>query len=266
MEFFTVLLSALLTLVSPTSLVIEQVAANAIRGQLKEAETLAVRVDNAPSYRVVQGRIERLRIAGRGLYPEPDVRIATLEVETDPIVVEPIALRHGKLALEKPLNAGVRLVLTRDDINRALHSPIIAKRLQNLSLNLLGSSATQIERYDLVEPQIEFLDNHRFRFQTRLQSRRSDTQLAITLESGIAILSGRQLQLIDPTAAINGRPLPSQLVNLLVGGISQRLDLAKLEDSGITARILTWELDRDQISLAAFVQIDPQVLKSPKTN
>jgi hypothetical protein len=247
--------------VSPTSLVIEQVAANAIRSQLDDAETLAVRVDIAPSYRVMQGRVERLRIAGRGLYPEPDVRIAALEVETDPIAVDPVALRHGKLALEKPLNAGVRLVLTRDDINRALRSPSVTKRLQNLSLNLLGSSAAQLERYDLVEPQIEFLDNHRFRFQTRLQSRQSDTQLAITLESGIAILSGRQLQLVEPTAAINGRPLPSQFVNLLVGGISQQLDLANLERTGITARILTWELNRDQISLAAFVQLDPQVLK-----
>ena len=152
-------------------------------------------------------------------------------------------------------------MLTRDDINRALRSPSVTKRLQNLSLDLLGSSATQLERYDLVEPQLEFLDNHRFRFQTRLQSRQSDTQVAITLESGIAILSGRQLQLVEPTAAINGRPLPSQFVNLLVGGISQQLDLANLERTGITARILTWELNRDQISLAAFVQLDPQVLK-----
>ncbi len=266
MEFLVILLSGLLTLVSPTNLVVEQLTASAIRGQLKQAETLAVRLDNAPSYRVAQGRIERLRIAGRGLYPAAEIRIAALEVETDPIAVNPAALRQGKITLEQPLNAGVRLVLTREDINRALRSPQVSQRLQDLSLNLLGTSAAQLERYDLVEPEVEFLDQQRLRFQAQLKSQQSDLQLSIAIESGITILAGRQLQLIDPAIAIDGRPLPPQLVNLLIGDISRQLDLVNLEETGITARILSWQLDRDQISLAAFVQLDPQVLAAAQPN
>jgi hypothetical protein len=266
MEFLTIFLAALLGLISPTSLVLEKVADSAIRGQLKDAETLAVRVDNAPSYRVAQGRIERLRIAGRGLYPEQDIRVAALEVETDPIAVDITALRQGQISLEQPVNAGIRLVLTCEDINRALRSPAVVDRLQNLSLDLLGSSASGLERYDLVEPQVEFLDSQRLRFQTILKSQQSDVRLAIAVESGIKIRSGRQLQLVDPAISIDGRPLPSQLVNLLVGGISQRLDLANLEATGITARILSWELDRDQLSVAAFVQVKQQFLDSRRAN
>jgi hypothetical protein len=78
------------------------------------------------------------------------------------------------------------------------------------------------------------------------------------VESGIQILAGRQLQLLEPTATIDGRPVPPQLVNLLIGGISQRLDLAKLEERGITVRVLQWSLDQQQLSIAAFVQIDPK--------
>lgn len=267
MEFFTILLSALLGLVAPTGLVIEQVTASAIRGQLKDAETLAVRLDNTPNYRLVQGRIERLRIAGRGLYPEADVRVAVLEVETDPIVVDAALLRQGEISLKRPVNAGIRLALTRADINRALRSPAVAKRLQNLSLDLLGpTAASAAQRYDLIDPQVEFLDHQRLRFQTRLKAQQSDSQLTIVVESGLAIRAGRQLELIEPTAAIDGRPLPPQLLNLLLGGISQWLDLAALESSGITARILSWELNRDQISLAAFVQIKPQVLDARRAN
>ncbi len=262
MEFLTILVLSLLSLASPAGLISEQLTASAIRSQLQDAEVLAVRVDNTPSYRVAQGRIERLRVAGRGLYPAPDLRIEALEVETDPITVSPAALQRGKIVLEQPLNAGIRIALTREDINRALRSPLVAKRLQNLSLDLLGSAAAQLERYDLVEPQLELLDSHRLRFQTQLKSQQTDLQLTIAIESGVEILSGRQLQLIDPAISIDGTPLPPQFVELLVGNISQQLDLARLESAGVTARILSWELDRDQIHLAAFVQLDPQVLAS----
>lgn len=258
MEFFTIFLSSLLGIFSPVGFVVDRVAEDAIRSQLDRVETLAVRVDNTPNYQLAQGKVDRVRIAGRGIYPEVDIRIAALEIETDAIAVDPSSLRQGQVELKQPLNAGVRLVLTQADINHALQSPQISESLRDLSLDFLGSPAQQLERYDFVRPQVEFLGDNRLRFQVNLQSQQSETQTPIVIESGIQILSGRQLQLVEPTATIDDKPLPPQLINLLVGGISQRLDLAKLEEQGITARVLQWSLDRDQLSVAAFVQIDPK--------
>jgi hypothetical protein len=265
MEFLTIFLASLLGIFSPVGLGVEQIAASAIRDQLDQAETLAVRIDNAPNYRVFQGRVERVRIAGRGLYPQAGLRIAALEVETDPIQVNPSQLRQGRFVLEEPLYSGVRLVLTREDINQALGSPQIAEQLRDFSIDFLGNSAAALERYELVEPQVEFLDGNRLRLQAilrsqqaRAQATQSSVQLAIAIETGLEIVEGRQLQLLNPRVSLDGRPLPPQLVQLLVGGLSQRLDLANLEADGITARILNWQLDRDQISLAALVRIDPQ--------
>lgn len=258
MELFTIFLSSLLGIVSPVGFVVDQVAADAIRNQLDRVETLAVRVDNTPNYQLAQGKVDRVRIAGRGIYPEAEIRIAALDIETDAIAVDPSRLRRGQVELKQPLNAGVRLVLTQADINQALQSPQISESLRNLSLDFLGSPAQQLERYDFVNPQIEFLDNNRLRFQVTLQSQQSEARTPIVVESGIQILAGRQLQLLEPTATIDGSPVPPQLVNLLIGGISQRLDLAKLEEQGITVRVLQWSLDHQQLSVAAFVQIDPK--------
>ncbi|MFM7427641.1 MAG: DUF2993 domain-containing protein [Elainella sp.] len=266
MEFLTIFLSGLLGLFSPVGLGVEQIAARTIRDQFDQVETLAVRIDNAPNYRVLQGNVERVRIAGRGLYPEAGVRIAALEVETEQIQVDPAQLRQGQFVLKKPLYGGVRLVLTREDINQALRSPQIVEQLRDLSLNFLGDSAAALERYELVEPQVEFLDGNRLRLQAVLRSQptrsgaaqTANVQLTIAIETGLEVINGRQLQLLDPSVSLDGRPLPSPLVQLLVGGISQRLDLANLEPDGIKARVLTWQLDRDQISLAALVRIDPK--------
>lgn len=259
MEFFTILLSGVLGIFSPVGFVVEQVAERAIRNQLDSVETLAVRVDNTPNYQLVKGKVDRVRIAGRGLYPIAGVRIDTLELETDAIEVVPSSLRQGQPELEKPLNAGIRLVLTKADLNRALQSPEVTEQLRNLSLNFLGSPAQQLERYAFVNPQIDFLDQNRLRFQVSLQSQRSETQIVIAAETGIQIDRGQQLQLIEPSATLNGNPIPSQFVNLLVGGISQQFNLSNLEERGITARVLNWEVTQEELNLAAFVQIDPKV-------
>lgn len=258
MEFLTILLSGLLGILSPAGFAVEQVATQAIRNQFDQVETLAVRIDSTPNYQLVQGKADRIRIAGRGLYPEANIRIAALEVETDAIAISPKSLQTGQPQLEKPLNAGIRLVLTREDINRALQSPEVSDRLRNLSLDLLGSPAQRLERYDFVNPQVDFLDNQRIRLQVTLQSQQTETQVTIAAETGIQIANGRQLQLVEPIAQINDRPLPPQFVNLLVGGISERFDLSTLEQRGITARILQWQIDRDQVSLAVFVSVTPE--------
>ncbi|MBD3880716.1 DUF2993 domain-containing protein [Phormidium tenue FACHB-886] len=259
MQFFAILLSSILGILSPAGSVVDEVAEDAIADRLDSAEQITVRIDNAPSYRFLQGRAERIRIAGRGLYPTPGVRVAALELETDPIAVDPTRLRSGQLQLEKPLRAGVRLVLSREDINQALQSPAVADRLRNLSLNLLASpSAQALQRYELVDPQVKFLDNDRIRLQVMLAGGDSDRQ-TILVESGLAIVQGQRLQLIDPQASFNGQPVPSQVINLLIGGLSDRLDLSELEEQGITARILKLEVTAEELTIAGFVSLDPAV-------
>ncbi|NJO41529.1 MAG: DUF2993 domain-containing protein [Cyanobacteria bacterium CRU_2_1] len=259
MEFFTILLSALLGILSPAGFVVDRLAEDAIRDQLDSAEALAVRIDNAPGYQVLQGRADRIRIAGRGIYPIEGVRIDTLEVETDPIALNPDGFQQGDPQLEQPLQAAIKVVLTETDLNQALQSEPIVDQLNDFNLAALGTeSEGQAEEYTLVNPQAEFLENNRLRLQITLQEEQSGTQNIITVESGLAIGSGRQLQLVEPSIAVDDQPLPPELLDFLVGNLSERLDLANLEESGITARVLKLEITGDQLTLIGFVRVEPQ--------
>jgi len=55
----TIILSGLLGLVSPVGSVIDRTAENAIRSRFEKVEQLQVRVDNAPSYQLLQGKVQR---------------------------------------------------------------------------------------------------------------------------------------------------------------------------------------------------------------
>ena len=257
MEFLTILLSGLLALVSPAGLIVDRTAENAIRSQFKKVDQLQVRVDNAPSYQLLQGKVERVRIAGRGLQLKQDIRIAVLELETDPIVLELRSIRHRQPKLKQPIQAGVRLVLTPEDINQALKSPTVTDMLRNLSISELGnSSGDSVQRYNFVNPRVEFLANNRLRLQAELTQ--DDVKpLAIIVESGLGVIAGRQIQLVAPVVSVNGEEVPSQVVSAIATNFSKRLDLHNFEVYGLKARILQLKVTPKELEIAAFLRVEP---------
>jgi hypothetical protein len=258
MEFLTILLSGLLGLVSPVGIVVDRTAENAIRSQFAKAGELRVRIDNVPSYQLLQGKVERLRIAGRSLQlKRQNIRIAVLELESDRIEIKPRSLTR-KPQLKKPLQAGVRLVLTQEDINQALRSPQVIARLQNLNINLRYFANTRAKTvYNLVNPQVQFLPNNRLQIQAELQEKQKSKPLLIKAESGVSIVNGRQIELINLVAEVDKVEVPPRLINVILNKINKRLNLRNLEGGRVQARILKLKISQGELEMAAFVRIDP---------
>jgi hypothetical protein len=258
MEFLTILLSGLLGLISPVGIVVDGTAENAIRSQFASFGELRVRVDNAPSYQLLQGKVERLRIAGRSLQlKRQNIRIAVLELESDRIEIEPRTLTR-KPQLKKPLQAGVRLVLTEEDINQALLTPQLIARLQNLNINLRDFANTRAKTvYNLVNPQVQFLPNNRLQIQAELQENRKSKPLLIKAESGVSIVNGGQIELVNLVAEVDQVEVPPRLINVILNKINKRLKLRNLEGGRVQARILKLKISQGELEMAAFVRIDP---------
>lgn len=262
MEVLTLLLSGLIGLVSPVGVIVDRTVEGAIRSQFQSVEQLQVRVDNAPSYQIVQGRADRVQVAGRGLFITKDLRLAALEVETDSIAVNPASVSQGKPILERPLQAGVRVVLDQADMNKALQAPGLTAQIRNLAINLPNvPQARQIQRYDFVNPRMEFLEGDRVQFQIELQEQGFPDKLVITVRSGLQITAGQRLQFVAPVLLVNGEMAPEEVVTAVTKGISERFDLRQFESSGITARLLQVKTTAGQATIAAFVRVEPQALK-----
>jgi hypothetical protein len=258
MEFFTILLSGLLGLLSPVGTVTEQIAEDTLRQQIESAEELAVRIDNTPNYQLARGQIDRIRIAGRGIVPVPDVRIAVLDIETDAVAIDLSSLNQRQPKLNRPLQVAARLVLRQDDLNRALRSPPATAVLRDLGISLSGPDASaESEQYEVINPRLNLLDANRLRLQLTLREQGNQTSYEIAVETGLQINSGRQLQLVTPSIRVNDQATPTELVELLTSGIDDRFDLGNLEEFGITARILKLEIKGDELTLVSFVRVDP---------
>lgn len=271
MEFITIFLSALLGVLGSVGFFVDRFVETAVRQRFQRVEQLQVRIDNAPNYQLIGGKVQRVRIAGRGFWLTPEARIDVLELDTDPLNADIQALRGGKIsplaALRQPAKAAFRLALTQEDVNKLLQSPKISQQLQALSSRFLGNmSGEQLQAYEIINPRIEFLPENRLRLQVELKQKEgtgtadnnTNQKLALIAESGIRIVKGHQLELISPAVSINENTVPEFLISALAQNFIDELDLKKLQQSGITARILDFQVNQDKLEIAAFVQVQPQ--------
>jgi hypothetical protein len=267
MEFLTILLSGLLAVTSTGGFFVDNAIENAILDRVKSADTLEVRIDNAPSWQIIQGKIESIKIASRGLQLTPEVRIDTFELETDPLSIDLDKINTTKIeqfrqSLRQPLQGGVRLVVTEEDINRSLASPEIKKRAQEIINRLITQRTATTKRYEIVELKIDFLENKRLGVQLQLKSLAPEDLEAkpidIQIETGVNLVKGKRLELIEPMGTLDGRRLSRSLLASFANKYSSRLDLQSLEARGLTVRILEMSGDKDRVEIVTFFRLESE--------
>jgi len=282
MEILTIVLASLLSLGSGGGIVLDKIVEGKIRDRVISVEKQAVRIDNQPNYRAVRGRLARVRIAGRGVRIEPGIRIAEIDLETDPVAVELDRIKLSSIkrireSLVTPATGAARLVFTEADLNQALQSEQIQLRLQKALNRLIARKAgsTNIS-YQISDIQIDLQSANRLQVDFKLSrprpsrplesntniesgtssSKNPSRELAMGLEVTLQVMNGKTVRLLDPQGTVNGRPMSPRLLNGFAAGISDRLNLNSLEADGILTRILQLEINEDNLELASFVKLD----------
>ena len=260
MELLAGLLTSVLGIAGAPGIVIDRLATDFLRSQIVRADVLEVRVDNAPNYQILLGNIDRIRVAGRGVYVLEFVRIDQIDLETDPISINPDTLQSGKIVLRRPLQAAVRLVMRSEDINTALRSPNVQSSFKNLSIDITGSNRNP-EILDLINPEVEFLEGDRLRLSATLQSQPTAqkpkiSKVNVSVNAELKTIGGTRLQIVNPKIELEGTPVPEKIANAFADGLNKVLDLRQLEQRGVTARVLKLELTQGKMQMIGFAKMD----------
>ena len=273
MEVLTIVLASLLSIASGGGVIVDSIVANPIRSQVVSIEKQAIRVDNSPSYQIARGKLQKVRVATRGVTIEPNFRVQALELETDSLDIDLAKLDLDNIdklreSLNKPLSGAVRLVLTQADLNRALQSPEILARIQKiLNRAIAGRAGSTNISYQLQDIELQLQPTNRLGLEFKLSrpsssfeyDRNSPSQtreLIMALELEIEVIQGRAIRILEPQGTVDGKPMSSRLLNGFAEGISDRLNFDSLEQDGILARILQLEIDEDKLELASFLKVE----------
>ena len=287
MEILAIVLSGLLSVVSGGGIVLDSLAKGGIRSQVISVEQQAVRIDNRPSYQLAQGKVGRVRIANRGVKIEPGLRIAVLDLASDPLTLKRDRLNLDSIddlreSLAKPASGAIRLVLTQKDLNRTLQSPQVLARLQQtLNGSIARRAGSTNIRYELSDLSLELRPANRLEVRFKLSRptrinydtktgtsnpNNRSRELDIALKLAIEVVNGKTFRILKPQGTVNGRPMSSRLLDGFARGIGDRLDLNFLEADGILTRILQLEIDEDKLELVSFILVEtkPAQLSSTK--
>lgn len=251
MELLVSLLTGFLGLLGVPGIVIDRAATDLIRQQLHRADILEVRVESAPNYQILQGKVDRVRVAGRGIYPTEFLRIDAIDIETDPLSID---LGSNPVTLRRPLQASAKVVLQSADINRALRSPNILNAFKGLKIDLGGGV---IDQFDLTEPEVTFIRDNLVKLNMKL--RPADPKkptLDIEAQAKINLIGGRRIQLEGVTINLQGVRFPDEILQTFTDNLNQLLDLQQLESRGIFARVLKLEITEARLQVVGFVKIE----------
>jgi hypothetical protein len=281
MELITILFSGLLSVFSASGVLVDRAVANAFRSQFTNVEQLKVRVDNAPSYQLLQGKADKIRLASRGLEYERAIKIDTLEIETDAIDIDRENLKRTNLknlrkSLRKPLQAGFHTIVTEEDLNLALQSQEVKSRLEKLfNRTISGATESETISYQILNFTLDFLERNRLGAHLQLvrtdldgeldeqTQEQFDQPLDVRLEFGLKVAGEMGIQIVEPVGTVNGKAISTKLLNGFARGLGKRIDLRTLEEEGLFVRLLQLEIDKDALDLAAFVRLEPFTPASP---
>lgn len=107
--------------------------------QIETAEDLSVEV-HTDLIKAVQGEADSVAIAGKGVVLQPDVRVEQMDLKTDRLAINPLSVLLGQIKLKEPLNAQARMVLTAEDVNRALNSEFVQSKMAAIAIDVEGAT------------------------------------------------------------------------------------------------------------------------------
>lgn len=254
MDIVSVLLALVSGLGGTAGFVVDQTARQFLLDHLDDAEVLEVRVESLPNYRLLNGEAERIRVAGRGLALEPFPRIEILELETDPIAVNPS--NQPLPELKRPIQAAIRVVIREEDLNAALNAPDMLSQFQGIRADLpLGPGQTN-GLVDLKDPKVDFLSQNRLQLSALLAPQNQPESVDIMFSAGLDLEKGRSLRLESPEFTFGSVRVPDEISQAFLGGLQEVFDLSELDQQGFIIRILKLEMDDDQLEVIGFVRID----------
>jgi hypothetical protein len=261
MQFITILLSSFLSIFITSGLFVDSAIEKNLRKRIKNVDTLMVRIDNTPSYQLLNGKIDKLRIASRGLQITDYLTIDTLELETDNLNLNLANLRDGnnqsiRKSLNQPLQGALNLTLSETELNQTLQSETVLNWLNKMISNLSKREGRASRlNYQLLNPRLEFKNDNRLIFEAELLSSSSRT-LKINLETQLKLVKGHTIELTEIKGTINDKPLSEQLLNRISGSLTRVLDLRTTEKRGVILRLLQLSIIDEKLTLTAFIRIN----------
>lgn len=229
---------------------LSKVAEVGISSQLDEVENLSVDIRTNPG-KLLQGEVDSVSISGKGMVIKQDLRMESLNVQTTKVSINPLGALFGNIELDRPANADAQIVLTEEDLNRALASDYLISKLQGLKLE----NEQQAHTIELRQATIHLLEGGTMSFNIDFLLQESNEAKSISAMVIPKIKTdGQKIDL--EILSVQGQGLNPELGAALLKQITTLLDLGNFDMPGMSLWIKRFDIQAGRMIIHATTQIE----------
>ena len=223
---------------------LSEAAAMTISTQLDEVENLDVDV-KTNLLKIVQGQADSVSLTGQGLVMQKDIRVQEMELHTDKVDINPLSALFGQIELNKPVDATAKLVITEQDLNRALNSDYIRSNYPNIQINVEGQTVT-------VEPQkLEtfLVTDNKMTLKGTIGIQEKATSRSVSFIAIICLPTVSQPLLLEAFHCAEGEGITLEFAIALLEKAKELLKTPYIDLQGMALRIKTLEVKAGNLTL-----------------
>ena len=272
MEILVSVLTGILAIASSVNMVGDHIVEKKIRSAVEEVDTVAVRIDNTPNYDAFYGKVKRLRVATRDLKLSSAVAFKALELDVDRFninlreflqedlvtEIDDIPTIRLRELFETPLEIGMRMILTEQQLHNILQSETVNSTLSSRLTNIFNSIHDDDgDDYTINSFTIDLIGNNRLTLRMKVNDIKGeygekDQELDVDLELGVKVIDGHSFDFFDQKVYVNGEEIEPETEVDKANPVTFRV----LEVIGINAGILKLNSDQDELELALLLRVD----------
>jgi hypothetical protein len=191
--------------------------------QLDKAEKIDVDIQT-DFLKLLQGLADGVSVEGQGLVKE-DIRIQEIKLQTDNVAVNPFSVLFGQVELNQPVNTTARIVMTEEDINRALTSKFVRSKMQNFELNVDG----EIVGLQPQEIQIHLLDGGQMAFTGKVLLKEKGNTRSISFTAQVCPRTKDKPIILESFKCTQGEGISLEVVVALMQKVKELVNLPYYE-------------------------------------
>ncbi|MBW4690976.1 MAG: DUF2993 domain-containing protein [Lyngbya sp. HA4199-MV5] len=220
-----------------------------LESQLDQVEAMDVDIRTDPG-KLMQGNVDSIAIVGKGLVMKRDLRLETLEVNTDQVSINPLHAVLGNVELTRPTNAEARFVLLESDMNRAFNSDYIRAKLRGLKMQLDGKPVTM----SVEQAEIELPGKNQIVVNADFLLLEPGERKKLTAVAVPKIEADGQCLALEILSA-DGENITQEMITAIFDQVTELLDLRNLDLSGTSMKLQTLEAQKGKLVIHATTQI-----------
>ncbi|KJH73281.1 LmeA family phospholipid-binding protein [Aliterella atlantica] len=215
-----------------------------LASKLDAAEQIDVDV-KTDLFKVVQGQADAINISGQGLVMEKDIRVQEMELHLDNIDIDPLSVLLGQIELKHPVDAIAKLVVTEQDINRALNSDYVQNQMQAIDLNVEG----QIQSLKMQQMELLLPDDDKMIFSGKALVQTAGNSRQLDFSAVVRPRTSKQPVLVESFQCKNGQSISLEFAVALLGKMKEITQLSYFEIGKMAIGIKEMEVQTGKITL-----------------